>query len=242
MSAQAEEQHSPTGQFLDFDDYPPAHFDSGGEDGGAGDSDGGGAAGEQLLEELEEQLEEQFQGQFQAEVDRPKSAEQRRNKKRPNIKRSKYGVEYPSLPAGVVKRLAQTFAQTGGAKGKISSDTLAAVMQASDWFFEQLGDDLQAFAKHAGRKTIDETDMLALMRRYVIHPWVSIFVSFFFFFWVLARTTLAKPLPGFQTAPDQLLRHAIRPGTTLPSSRATTRASHAPSGVVGKRPSGQISS
>ncbi|KAH8162061.1 hypothetical protein CIB48_g6165 [Xylaria polymorpha] len=38
-------------------------------------------------------------------------------------------------------------------------------MQATDWFFEQLGDDLSAYAKHAGRKTIDESDMITLMRR-----------------------------------------------------------------------------
>ncbi|KAF4772768.1 hypothetical protein HER10_EVM0000677 [Colletotrichum scovillei] len=46
-------------------------------------------------------------------------------------------------------------------------DTLAEIQRASDWFFEQLGDDLSAYAKHAKRKTIDESDMLTLMRRYV---------------------------------------------------------------------------
>ncbi|KAK4208697.1 centromere protein T [Rhypophila decipiens] len=80
-------------------------------------------------------------------------------------KLSKYGIEYPSLPPAVVKRLATTFAKTSGSKGKISPDALKAIMQASDWFFEQLGDDLQAYAKHAHRKTIDESDMLTLMKR-----------------------------------------------------------------------------
>lgn len=83
--------------------------------------------------------------------------------KKPGKKISKYGIEYPSLPPGVVKRVAQRFA----GKSKISPDTLSALMQASDWFFEQLGDDLSAYAKHAGRKTIEESDMLTLMRRYV---------------------------------------------------------------------------
>ncbi|KAI0142087.1 centromere kinetochore component CENP-T-domain-containing protein [Pestalotiopsis sp. NC0098] len=79
---------------------------------------------------------------------------------------SKHGIEYPSLPKGVVKRLATTFAKTSGlGKAKLSADTLDAMMQATDWFFEQLGDDLSAYAKHAGRKTIDESDMLTLMRR-----------------------------------------------------------------------------
>ncbi|KAL2198647.1 centromere kinetochore component CENP-T-domain-containing protein [Corynascus similis CBS 632.67] len=81
------------------------------------------------------------------------------------IKVSKYGIEYPSLPPAVVKRLAQNFAKASGAKGKITADAMKAIMQASDWFFEQLGDDLQAYAKHAGRKTIDESDVLTLMKR-----------------------------------------------------------------------------
>lgn len=86
--------------------------------------------------------------------------------KKKSIKVSKHGIEYPSLPPAVVKRLAQSFAKTSGAKGKITPDAMKAIMQASDWFFEQLGDDLQAYAKHAGRKTIDESDVLTLMKRY----------------------------------------------------------------------------
>ncbi|KAK3366981.1 centromere kinetochore component CENP-T-domain-containing protein [Lasiosphaeria ovina] len=93
-----------------------------------------------------------------------KSDAQRSTKKRA-IKVSKYGIECPSLPPAVVKRLAQTFAKTSGAKGKITPDALKVIMQASDWFFEQLGDDLQAYAKHAGRKTIEESDMLTIMKR-----------------------------------------------------------------------------
>ncbi|ROW10371.1 hypothetical protein VMCG_02121 [Cytospora schulzeri] len=99
-----------------------------------------------------------------AEVAKAKQTSSRSASKRltkPGKKMSKYGIEYPSLPPGVVKRVAQRFA----GKSKISPDTLSALMQASDWFFEQLGDDLSAYAKHAGRKTIEESDMLTLMRR-----------------------------------------------------------------------------
>ncbi|KAK3500739.1 centromere kinetochore component CENP-T-domain-containing protein [Neurospora crassa] len=81
---------------------------------------------------------------------------------------SKHGIEYTTLPPTMVKRLAQTFAKTSGAKGNISPEALKAIMQASDWFFEQLGDDLSAYAKHAHRKTIDMSDMLTLMKRYVL--------------------------------------------------------------------------
>lgn len=101
-------------------------------------------------------------------------------KRKKGKKISRYGIEYPSLPANVVKRLATTCAKTAGSKGKISPDTLEAIMQATEWFFEQVGDDLSAYAKHAGRKTIDESDMITLMRRYVlIHSFYSVvFLSY----------------------------------------------------------------
>jgi len=84
------------------------------------------------------------------------------------VKLSKHGIAYPSLPAGVVKKLATTYARTGGnSKAKISKDTLDAIMQATDWFFAQVSDDLGTYAQHAGRKTIDESDVVTLMKRYV---------------------------------------------------------------------------
>lgn len=96
-------------------------------------------------------------------------APRRVTKRKPGKKISRHGIEYPSLPPNVVKRLATTLAKTAGNKGKLKPDTLEAIMQATDWFFEQLGDDLSAYAKHAGRKTIDDSDMITLMRRFVTH-------------------------------------------------------------------------
>ncbi|TVY21609.1 Inner kinetochore subunit cnp20 [Lachnellula arida] len=81
------------------------------------------------------------------------------------LKISKHGIQYPSLPVGVVKKLATSYARMGGSRAKISTETLDAIMQASDWFFEQVSDDLGAYAKHAGRKTIDESDIVTLMAR-----------------------------------------------------------------------------
>jgi histone H3/H4 len=82
------------------------------------------------------------------------------------MKVSKHGLQYPSLPAGTVKKLATNFARTSGnSKAKINKETLDAILQASDWFFEQIGDDLGAYARHAGRKTIDESDIVTLMAR-----------------------------------------------------------------------------
>ncbi len=83
--------------------------------------------------------------------------------KKKTVRLSKHGLPYPSLPAGVVKKLATTL--SGGGKTKISKDTLTAIMQASDWFFEQVSDDLGAYAEHRGGKTIEESDVLTLMKR-----------------------------------------------------------------------------
>ena len=71
------------------------------------------------------------------------SAADRTTAKKRTIKMSRHGIAYPSLPPAVVKRLAQTFAKTSGAKGKITPDALKAVMQASDWFFQQTSETLE---------------------------------------------------------------------------------------------------
>ncbi|RDA89383.1 hypothetical protein CP532_6155 [Ophiocordyceps camponoti-leonardi (nom. inval.)] len=90
---------------------------------------------------------------------------------------SRHGTEYPPLPPSMVKNVAQKFLHSSGLSNpRLSADTLAALTQASDWFFEQLGDDLGAYAKHAKRKTVEESDVVTLMRRQrQIGPDVSLF-------------------------------------------------------------------
>ncbi|KAJ5463491.1 Histone-fold [Penicillium sp. IBT 31633x] len=79
---------------------------------------------------------------------------------------SRHGIPVPTLPAGVVKKLATRFARSGaGSKAKINKATLAAIEQASAWYFEQASQDLAAYSRHAGRKTIDESDVTTLLRR-----------------------------------------------------------------------------
>jgi len=79
---------------------------------------------------------------------------------------SRHGIPVPKMPSGVVKKLATQFARgRAGSKAKINKQTLAAIEQASSWYFEQVGEDLAAYSKHAGRKTIDESDVTTLMRR-----------------------------------------------------------------------------
>ncbi|KAJ5252375.1 hypothetical protein N7489_002785 [Penicillium chrysogenum] len=81
-------------------------------------------------------------------------------------KMSRHGIPVPNLPAGVVKKLATRFARSGaGSKAKINKATLAAIEQASSWYFEQASQDLAAYSKHAGRKTIDESDVITLLKR-----------------------------------------------------------------------------
>ncbi|KAM0322703.1 hypothetical protein ACHAQA_009294 [Verticillium albo-atrum] len=60
-------------------------------------------------------------------------------------KRSKHGHPYPPFPSTVVKRVAEQFARTSGISNpRIGKDTLAALQQATDWFFEQVSEDLGA--------------------------------------------------------------------------------------------------
>ncbi|EGX89992.1 Histone-fold domain containing protein [Cordyceps militaris CM01] len=79
---------------------------------------------------------------------------------------SRHGAEYPPLPPAFVRRVAHRAVQTSGLSNhRITSDVLAALTQASEWFFEQLGDDLGAYADHAKRTVIEESDVLTLMKR-----------------------------------------------------------------------------
>ncbi len=56
----------------------------------------------------------------------------------------------------------------GMKKSSISKESLKAIMEASDRYFEQFSEDLGAFAHHAGRKEIEESDAIAVMKRYVM--------------------------------------------------------------------------
>lgn len=79
---------------------------------------------------------------------------------------SRHGAEYPPLPPAFVRRVASRAVQSSGLSNhRISSDVLTALTQASEWFFEQLGDDLGAYADHAKRTVIEETDVITLMKR-----------------------------------------------------------------------------
>ncbi|KAI9655841.1 MAG: hypothetical protein M1821_005276 [Bathelium mastoideum] len=94
------------------------------------------------------------------------TAKPARKPRQREIKVSRNGMEYPSLPSGVIKRIASTFIRSNrSGSPSISRETVTALSQATDWFFEQVSEDLASYSEHAGRKMIDEADVITLMRR-----------------------------------------------------------------------------
>ncbi|KAI8937610.1 hypothetical protein NX059_005320 [Plenodomus lindquistii] len=80
---------------------------------------------------------------------------------------SKRGLDYPSFPTAPVKKLALSFMKSQGSKARLPPDAIAELVKNTDDFFEQISIDLAAYAQHGGRKMIEESDVIALMKRYV---------------------------------------------------------------------------
>ncbi|USP82798.1 hypothetical protein yc1106_10072 [Curvularia clavata] len=78
---------------------------------------------------------------------------------------SEHGIDFPSFPAAPVKKLALSFMKSQGGKGHLSKETLDALVHTTNDFFEQISIDLAAYAQHGGRKMIEESDVIALMKR-----------------------------------------------------------------------------
>jgi histone H3/H4 len=124
------------------------------------------------------------EGNGDPSIARMPSPKKRRTATQKVQKLSRYGIPCPSLPSGIVKKLASSFLRgSGGKRATISKDTLAAIQSASDRFFEQMSTDAATYAAHAGRKTIEESDMVTLMQRYdipIIDTVYSCLCSFLF--------------------------------------------------------------
>lgn len=99
--------------------------------------------------------------------ERPTAAKQRTARKTKEVRISQRGLEYPSFPAAAVKKLALGFMKSQGSKAQLNKDALDALVKVTDDFFEQIGIDLASYAQHGGRKMIEESDVIALMKRYV---------------------------------------------------------------------------
>ncbi|ENI09674.1 hypothetical protein COCC4DRAFT_184856 [Bipolaris maydis ATCC 48331] len=78
---------------------------------------------------------------------------------------SEHGIGFPSFPAAPVKKLALGFIKSQGSKAHLSKDTLDALVHTTNDFFEQISIDLAAYAQHGGRRMIEESDVIALMKR-----------------------------------------------------------------------------
>jgi len=99
--------------------------------------------------------------------ERPAAAKQANVRKAKELRISQRGLEYPSFPTASVKKLALGFMKSQGSKGQLNKEALNALVKVTDDFFEQIGIDLAAYAQHGGRKMIEESDVIALMKRYV---------------------------------------------------------------------------
>ncbi|KAF2034460.1 hypothetical protein EK21DRAFT_56622 [Setomelanomma holmii] len=97
--------------------------------------------------------------------ERSASAKHRNVRKAKELRISQRGLEYPSFPAAPVKKLTLGFMKSQGSKAQLNKDALAALVRVTDDFFEQIGIDLAAYAQHGGRKMIEESDVIALMKR-----------------------------------------------------------------------------
>ena len=102
-----------------------------------------------------------------AQVLSPTKSKQTTVSRRKKQKVSKHGLKVPALPSSLMKRLGMdALISLGRRKSRIGRDSLKALEQATEWFFEQIGEDLEAYSQHAGRKRrIDDSDVLALMKR-----------------------------------------------------------------------------
>ncbi|XP_076112337.1 uncharacterized protein LOC143080390 isoform X2 [Mytilus galloprovincialis] len=79
--------------------------------------------------------------------------------RKPGIKKSKKTVS-SVLPNNTIKQAFQHFCNM-----KAAPDTMDELIKYTDTYFENTFKTLEAFALHAGRKTIDESDVELLMRR-----------------------------------------------------------------------------
>ncbi|EXJ55152.1 hypothetical protein A1O7_08077 [Cladophialophora yegresii CBS 114405] len=122
-----------------------------------------------LEAELEAGLDKDLDGEAPAE---PQASPAKLSKpastaRRSRMKLTRRGEMVPSLPSSLVKRVAVGAQERlGNRRSKLGKDHMKALEQAAEWFFEQIGEDLEAYSNHARRKKrIDQSDVLLLMRR-----------------------------------------------------------------------------
>ncbi|XP_030812013.1 LOW QUALITY PROTEIN: centromere protein T [Camarhynchus parvulus] len=66
----------------------------------------------------------------------------------------------PQVPRSLIKEIFRHFA-----KMPVTREAFQIVEKCSERYFKQLSDDLEAYSRHAGRKTVEAADLEVLMRR-----------------------------------------------------------------------------
>ncbi|NXR71998.1 CENPT protein, partial [Pycnonotus jocosus] len=66
----------------------------------------------------------------------------------------------PQVPRSLIKEIFRHFV-----KMPVTREAFKIVEKCSERYFKQLSDDLEAYAHHAGRKTVETADLEVLMRR-----------------------------------------------------------------------------
>ncbi|NXD27989.1 CENPT protein, partial [Spelaeornis formosus] len=66
----------------------------------------------------------------------------------------------PQIPRSMIKEIFKHFA-----KMPVTRDTFKIVEKCCERYFKQMSNDLEAYAHHAGRKTVEAADLEVLMRR-----------------------------------------------------------------------------
>jgi histone H3/H4 len=96
---------------------------------------------------------------------------------------SRHGVVIPSLPKELIRNLAQQFSSK-----PITKDTLPSLEKATDEFFRTISypptfseltfrSDLSMFARHAGRKAIEEGDVQMLLQRSLRYIYIILMID-----------------------------------------------------------------
>ena len=95
------------------------------------------------------------------------TASRTEKRRRKPLKLTRHGTTVPTLPSSFIKRIAmETQTRLGKRKPALSREHVKALEQATEWFFEQVGEDLEAYANHGrNKKRIDESDVFLLMKR-----------------------------------------------------------------------------
>ncbi|KPI38363.1 uncharacterized protein AB675_12156 [Cyphellophora attinorum] len=95
------------------------------------------------------------------------SRQETTTRRRRKVKMTRHGTLAPALPTGLIKKIAtEVQVRNGRRKPAFGPDHTKALEQATEWFFEQVGEDLATYSTHGRRKRrLDVDDVLLLMRR-----------------------------------------------------------------------------